>query len=237
MLPSERPLGGLAVVTVRLWDNEGNASTPVLQYQVAGSTNWQEATVFALDGASYSPTGRVAALPGGTDHAVGWRVFNDLGAGMMTNVLLRARAQDFMLVGDWSQPTPFTVDTASDSDGDGIPDRWEIQYFGSITHCAPLDDPDHDGMNNLAEYLAGTDPTDPNSKLALDVRLVGHEVRVNWQGGTNGTQYLQGRSTLDRSNGSWIDLLTNLPQVPNYGRYTDLLSTNPMRFYRIRLEK
>jgi hypothetical protein len=43
-----------------------------------------------------------------------------------------------------------------DADGDGIPDWWEQQYFGSMTNCAPDADPDGDGMPNLLEYLAAT---------------------------------------------------------------------------------
>ncbi len=49
---------------------------------------------------------------------------------------------------------------ASDSVGDGIPDAWRQAYFlgdGTTTNsqsCATCD-PDHDGFNNLQEYLAG----------------------------------------------------------------------------------
>ncbi len=49
-----------------------------------------------------------------------------------------------------------------DSDGDGLPDWWEQQH-GLDPHDATGDngawgDPDHDGLNNRAEYLAGTNP-------------------------------------------------------------------------------
>jgi hypothetical protein len=57
----------------------------------------------------------------------------------------------------------------ADSVGDGIPDWWRLQYFGGPTttnadSCATCD-PDSDGHNNLYEYLAGADPTDPISPL------------------------------------------------------------------------
>jgi hypothetical protein len=59
-----------------------------------------------------------------------------------------------------------------DSDGDGIPDSWMLQIFGHATalagdHSRPQDDADGDGMTNLQEYLAGTDPLDAQSNLKL----------------------------------------------------------------------
>jgi hypothetical protein len=59
-----------------------------------------------------------------------------------------------------------------DSVGDGIPDWWRAQFFGgtgSTTNnqsCAACD-PDVDGMSNLQEYLADTNPTNNASLLAI----------------------------------------------------------------------
>jgi hypothetical protein len=50
----------------------------------------------------------------------------------------------------------------ADTDGDGLPDSWEMQYFGNLAQ-GPNDDPDGDGFTNLQEYQAGTNPTDGNS--------------------------------------------------------------------------
>ena len=52
----------------------------------------------------------------------------------------------------------------SDSDRDGIPDKWMIRYFGHPTgqasdHSLAQDDPDSDGLTNLQEYRHSTDPT------------------------------------------------------------------------------
>jgi hypothetical protein len=57
----------------------------------------------------------------------------------------------------------------SDSDGDGLPDAWEIEYGLNWKQPDADDDPDGDGMTNGEEFLAGTNPSDPFSGLRLDV--------------------------------------------------------------------
>ena len=50
-----------------------------------------------------------------------------------------------------------------DSDGDGIPDTIEEQYFpGDLTQLG-LGDLDNDGVNDLQEIADGTDPTNPDT--------------------------------------------------------------------------
>jgi subtilisin family serine protease len=54
-----------------------------------------------------------------------------------------------------------------DTDTNGLPDWWELQYFGHLTGTNPNADADHDGMSNLKEWLAGTNPTNASSCLRL----------------------------------------------------------------------
>ena len=47
--------------------------------------------------------------------------------------------------------------TSQDSDGDGLPDWWEMHYFGNLDQTAS-GDPDGDGFTNLDEYVRGQSP-------------------------------------------------------------------------------
>jgi len=55
-----------------------------------------------------------------------------------------------------SNPT-VAASTPNDVDGDGLPDAWEILYFGSLNQTAG-NDPDGDTYNNAAEFAAGSNP-------------------------------------------------------------------------------
>jgi hypothetical protein len=51
-----------------------------------------------------------------------------------------------------------------DSDADGLPDSWELAWFGTLTNNATSDF-DHDGVSNFQEFLDGTNPANSNSVL------------------------------------------------------------------------
>src|SRR5215472_5192168 len=59
-----------------------------------------------------------------------------------------------------------TLAPGLDSDHNGLPDAWEWNYFGHLG-VDPNGDPDGDGMSNRQEYLAGTNPNNPDDKLVI----------------------------------------------------------------------
>jgi hypothetical protein len=51
--------------------------------------------------------------------------------------------------------------------GNGLPDWWEDFYFDSPTAAAPSADSDGNGMSNLSEYIAGTNPNNPSETFRI----------------------------------------------------------------------
>ncbi len=125
---------------------------------------------------------------------------------------------------------------AADSDGDGLPDDWERAHFGDLRY-GPNDDPDHDGMSNLAEYKAGTNPIDAQS--LFEFVSVGPDpqggVLVEWSS-VAGRLY-----TVQRSGdllGGFSDLQIHIPATAPKNSYRDATATGAgPYFYRLRLEE
>lgn len=55
--------------------------------------------------------------------------------------------------------TQSTGQASTDTDGDGLPDTWEMQYFGGLSQGAN-GDPDGDGLTNAQELAAQSNPLD-----------------------------------------------------------------------------
>jgi hypothetical protein len=123
--------------------------------------------------------------------------------------------------------------------GDGIPNWWKQQYgFDPLDPTVAGADPDHDGMNNLQEYLAGTNPTNAASRLAItSLVFTNGNVQVNWSavGGRSyvvQTNSVPGNSFADAS--SVIAVPGTNTTVTNY-LDPGVATNSQTRFYRIRL--
>lgn len=120
----------------------------------------------------------------------------DLHAGTTTLVSVN-RSSDVFVVRLGSGP-------AADSDEDGLPDDWEVTYFNSLVRDGS-GDWDNDGLNDRAEYLAGTDPTNEGSAFrVLTLTAVGGDgVTVVWSATAGRTYRVQFKDTVDAP---WTDL-------------------------------
>ena len=121
-----------------------------------------------------------------------------------------------------------------DTDSDGIPDWWMLGYFNQPTGSATAD-PDGDGMDNLDEFTAGTDPLNGASTITItDIEPAGSDLLVSWTT-VAGKSYQLVRCTTPVSD------CTNVPPVtvgtggivmqPDPGAATN----SPAQFYRVRV--
>ncbi|MFH0907484.1 MAG: LamG-like jellyroll fold domain-containing protein [bacterium] len=122
-----------------------------------------------------------------------------------------------------------------DTDGDGLPDSWEALYFGGATNANSAADNDLDGFGNLEEYLAGTDPTDGNSRL----RMVSGEGAgasgfvVRWRSASNRAYTILRTTNLLMNGDGFAQLGADIPATPPENVYTDATAGADERFYRV----
>jgi hypothetical protein len=130
---------------------------------------------------------------------------------------------------------------AYDGNGDGLPDLWQLHYFGCVTcpAAAPGNDADGSGFSNLQDYLAGVDPTNPVAFRITSVLRTGVDLAVAWTmgpGRTNALQATAGNASGYNTN-NFTDIFTVTNTVGTVTNYVDHgAATNiPARFYRVRL--
>jgi hypothetical protein len=123
-----------------------------------------------------------------------------------------------------------------DSDGDGIPDWWTTQYFGHATGQAgdqsrAGDDADGDGLTNLEEFLAGTNPKSSSSALVLHITTATNSnATLSWPA-VPGRNY-QVLTTADLSNPDWQVLTSGVAILGSQG-YFIVAATESQRYFRI----
>ena len=134
---------------------------------------------------------------------------------------------------------PMHVTELIDSDGDGMPDDYELAH--SLNPFDPEDaalDADHDGATNLEEYLAGTDPIDPNSVLKIEQITPGNKVILRFRCKANRTYSVL---WCDPSKSSAWKILISVPAIssqPGEYRLVEIIDPDGFlqgeRYYRIR---
>ncbi len=122
----------------------------------------------------------------------------------------------------------------ADSDGDGIDDAWELNFFASLTNVNASSDWDGDGFSDLDEFRANTIPTNAASLLRFESTstMGGTNVVIRWQSASN-RFYDVTRSTNLLS--GFLPLATNLPSTPPENVFTDSAPPAAGALYRVEL--
>ena len=107
----------------------------------------------------------------------------------------------------------FATDANRDSNNDEIPDWWEYSYYGSLTGLNAGTDSDGDGVNNLLEYVLGSDPTSAASPTVVYVDDNGGYNGVGTAG--NPYKYLDDALTA-ATDGQMVKLAEGTYQLSNY---------------------
>jgi hypothetical protein len=129
--------------------------------------------------------------------------------------------------------TPGGFNPNTDSDGDGIPDWWEVANGTDWLHNDANADPDGDGYSNLQEYWAGTDPHDSNSFLKISgIVGSGNAVSLQFIAASNHTYSVLYKESLGDA------LWTKLADVPGQSVTQSMTVNDPTpmtssRFYRL----
>ena len=125
----------------------------------------------------------------------------------------------------------------ADSDADGIPDWWMLQYFGHANgeqsdSSRATDDADGDGLSNAQEYFCGTDPTNPNSVLALQIApdtIGSNTASLTWPATPGKTYQVQYKDNLNGA--AWTNYSGSISLIGRQG-VISVSTSQTNRFFR-----
>jgi hypothetical protein len=119
-----------------------------------------------------------------------------------------------------------------------LADAWEQLHFGNL-EADPNDDPDGDGMDNLAEFLAGTDPLDAQSRFeVVEVTEVPGGVSVRWSSQPERSYRVRRSSTLLAAPAEYEVAQAGLVATPPMNEFIDTtVGAGAEFFYLIEIEE
>lgn len=100
---------------------------------------------------------------------------------------------------------------AADLDRDDIPDEWEETHGNAAMFGGGTNDCDNDGVTDLHEYIADTDPDDTGSVFRIAALFPTNSFGITFQSSTGRVYSLSGCDALE--SGSWtaVEGQTNIP--------------------------
>ena len=127
---------------------------------------------------------------------------------------------------------------AVDTDGDGIPDWWELEHFGGVTNADAGEDADEDGQTNFEEWLTGCSPT--NEASVFRAECIGGACAeggnvIRWPSASNRVYSIFWSASLQDG---FTPIATDLPATPAENIYTDQThAAEATIFYRVRVRE
>ncbi|MGZ8898780.1 MAG: thrombospondin type 3 repeat-containing protein [Limisphaerales bacterium] len=121
----------------------------------------------------------------------------------------------------------------ADSDGDGLPDWWESQYPLAANANG---DTDGDGLTNLREYIAGTNPEDGDSsfEFVTVVEEIPGVMLIQWSSVPGKSYTLLRAPTLSLNPLDYQPVRTGISAQGNLTTYRDTAGAGH-QFYRLRI--
>ena len=128
------------------------------------------------------------------------------------------------------------VEITGDNDHDGLPDVWEDQNgLSSLDASDATRDPDHDGHTSLQEFIAGTDPNNPQSVLRAVVTIQPFEAQVRFVTVVDKLYVVEAAPS---PAGPWLPITTEFIGDGDTAVIFDSgFVANEQRFYRVRVQR
>lgn len=165
-------------------------------------------------------------------HTSARAMFNRAG----TKIIFESYARN-LAAGDFNETRDVFAATLSlpDSDGDGLPDSWELTWFGTLDPDGTADT-DGDSASDGDEFIAGTSPINDRSIFAaLPIRSSsGGEPVILWAAVPGRTYRVQFKD--DFNVPGWATLPGDVVADSSTGRKLDETGAGgPHRFYRVQV--
>jgi hypothetical protein len=159
------------------WIGLGNGPTNGFHYSNSSATDW---------GVNHDGTGNLRGYAYGAN--VGWLAFEtngnprlDLLTGALSGYAWGANVGWISLSNAQAFVQTDSLAPGPDSDGDGIPDAFELAKTGSLTNLTAIGDYDDDGVPDVEEYRADTHPGQDASYLHVtDFAKASTTGQVTW---------------------------------------------------------
>ncbi|HUR45851.1 MAG TPA: thrombospondin type 3 repeat-containing protein [Candidatus Saccharimonadales bacterium] len=213
------------------WINLGSGNpTNGIQYLNAAGTDF---------GVNQDGLGNLRGYAYGAN--IGWINFENVGAPKVDLLTGKLSGYAYSANCGWislSNASAFVqtdaIPRGPDSNGNGLPDAWERTYFGTLG-VNPNADADGDGMSNLQEYQAGTNPTNASDSLRItrySFASGGTLAGLTWTSVPTRYYYIWRTPTLGPS--TWTDSGLGLIAPDGLNTTRSFSETSlPTRFFRV----